>query len=588
MPEIAIGRHRIGEGHRPLVVAELSANHNASLDRALQIVRAAADCGADAIKLQTFLPETLTIDSRRPEFFIDDPGGLWHGRRLIELYREAHTPWPWHKPIFEAARAAGMACISTACDGEALEFLLAQDVDAIKIASFELIHLPLLAAAARSGKPVVLSTGMASADELDQAVSTLRDNGCDRFVLLKCTSAYPADESDAHVLTMRDMGRRYACEVGLSDHSLGPHACYAATALGASMLEKHVTLARGDGGPDAAFSAEPAELRDLVEGTERVWRSLGKVRYGALPAEGASLRERPSIYVTQAVKKGETFSHKNIRIVRPAVGLAPRHYDSVVGKPSACDITAGTPLAWRDVAGGESGDREQQGSVPGYLDSNAAYWSNLYDAPNVESFIFRFYGRVLKFDYGIDGSNHERILDFGCGQGAALQFFDRLGFNCFGVDIAANDIAVAQKSMPHIAHQLAVINPIPDAQNRLFGGNFDIVISIQTLDFLSDSHFAQAVKCLWSNMKPGAKIYTSMNGWDMYYRRHGTYVGDGLWHVKFKTRRLDYDLYLNFVRDKEEMKSRFSLFKPIYLDHYDSSFREEGSEFRYTFFGVKE
>jgi SAM-dependent methyltransferase len=226
--------------------------------------------------------------------------------------------------------------------------------------------------------------------------------------------------------------------------------------------------------------------------------------------------------------------------------------------------------------------------VSDYLERNATYWANTYDAPNVESFIFRFYGRILKFDYGIDGSNHERILDFGCGQGAALKFLDRLGFNCFGVDIAGNDIVAAQRSMPHIAAQFGMIEPKPDENKLFFGGDFDIVISIQTLDFLSDSDFAQAIKCLWRNMKPGGKIYASMNGWTMYYRDHGTYVGDGLWHVKFKTSRVDYDLFLNFVKNKEDMKNKFSLFKPVYLDYYDSSFREEGSEFRYTFFGVKE
>ena len=223
-----------------------------------------------------------------------------------------------------------------------------------------------------------------------------------------------------------------------------------------------------------------------------------------------------------------------------------------------------------------------------YLERNATYWSNAYDAPNVESFIFRFYGRILKFDYGIDGSNHERILDFGCGQGAALNFFDRLGFNCFGVDIAANDIAAAQRNMPHIADHFTTVDPKPDEKTKFFGGDFDIVISIQTLDFLSDTDFAQAIICLWNNMKPGAKIYASMNGWTMYYRNHSTYAGDGLWHVKFKTSRVDYDLFLNFVKSKEDMKNKFSLFKPVYLDYYDSSFREEGSEFRYTFFGVKE
>jgi len=224
-----------------------------------------------------------------------------------------------------------------------------------------------------------------------------------------------------------------------------------------------------------------------------------------------------------------------------------------------------------------------------YLKRNQRYWDGRYAAPNVESFIFRMYGRILKFDYGIDGSKHERVLDFGCGEGAALHYFDRLGFNCYGVDIAKNDIATAQKTMPHIAQQFKMIDPKPDPKLTFFDGvKFDVVISIQTLDFLSNSDFDKAIRCIYNNMKPGAKIYASMNGWQMYYRNHATPAEDGLWHVKFKTERLNYDLYLNFVKDKEEMKSRFKLFKPVYLDHYDSSFREEGSEFRYTFFGIKE
>jgi SAM-dependent methyltransferase len=223
-----------------------------------------------------------------------------------------------------------------------------------------------------------------------------------------------------------------------------------------------------------------------------------------------------------------------------------------------------------------------------YLETNSRYWSGVYEAPNVESFIFRFYGRILRFDYGIDGSNHERLLDFGCGQGGALNYFDKLGFNCFGVDIASKDIDAARTHMPHIADQLVVIDPKPDENKLFFGGGFDIIVSIQTLDFLSNSDFNKAMKCIYKNMKPGAKIYASMNGWNMYYRNHGEQVDDGLWHIKIKTSRLDYDLFLNFVKDKNEMRERFSLFKPIYLDYYDSSFREEGSEFRYTFFGIKE
>ncbi len=222
-----------------------------------------------------------------------------------------------------------------------------------------------------------------------------------------------------------------------------------------------------------------------------------------------------------------------------------------------------------------------------YLEKNREYWSGTYDAPNVESFIFRFYGRILRFDYGIDGGKHERLLDFGCGQGGALRFFDQKGFNVHGVDIAEKDLGVARQIMPHRREQLTLVSPTPNPEAVLFGGNFDIVISIQTLDFLSNTDCAKAIRCLYNNMKPGALIYASMNGYSMYYRQHATVAEDGLWHVCFKTSRVDYDLYLNFVKDKDEMKERFKLFTPIYLDYYDSSFRHEGSEFRYTFFGQK-
>jgi cyclopropane fatty-acyl-phospholipid synthase-like methyltransferase len=222
-----------------------------------------------------------------------------------------------------------------------------------------------------------------------------------------------------------------------------------------------------------------------------------------------------------------------------------------------------------------------------YLAKNLEYWSGVYDAPNVESFIFRFYGRILKFDYGMDGSGHERLLDFGCGQGGALRFFDQKGFNVHGVDIAENDLEVARRLMPHRKHQLRRVDPRPDPNLDLFGGQFDVVVSIQTLDFLSNTDCATAIRCLYNNMKPGGLIYASMNGYSMYYRQHATPAEDGLWHVRFKTSRVDYDLYLNFVKDKDEMRERFGLFTPIYLDYYDSSFREEGSEFRYTFFGQK-
>ena len=223
-----------------------------------------------------------------------------------------------------------------------------------------------------------------------------------------------------------------------------------------------------------------------------------------------------------------------------------------------------------------------------YATSNAVYWQGRYNAPNVESFIFRFYGRILKHDYGIDGSGGEKILDFGCGEGAALRYFDSMGFNCYGVDIAKNDLETARASMPNHAENIKLISPVPEAGIRYADDDVDIVISIQTLDFLSDSDFKKVIQNIYDNMKPGAKIYASFNGWSMYYRNHATYAGDGLWHVKFDNGRVDYDVYLNFVKGKDELREKFSLFKPIYLDYYDSSFREEGSELRYTFFGIKE
>jgi len=343
---IRIGTKLVGAGNPPLVIAEMSGNHRGALDDALKIVRLAAGSGADAIKLQTFTPATLTLDSKRPEFFIDDPATPWHGRRLWDLYQEAHTPWEWHEPIFKLARSLHLACISSAFDASSLKFLLELGVDAVKIASHELIHLPLIEAAARSGKPMLLSTGMATVEEIDDAVATLAANRCSDYVLLKCTSAYPSIEKDANVLTMQDMRARYGCEVGLSDHSLRSYAAYAAVALGASVIEKHVTTSRADGGVDAAFSLEPPELRELVEGAKLVWQSRGGVRYQPLSAEAASLKERPSIYVVRPVRKGQKLTAEDLRIVRPANGLAPKHYPQVIGRPAARDIDAGIPLSW--------------------------------------------------------------------------------------------------------------------------------------------------------------------------------------------------------------------------------------------------
>lgn len=341
-----IGGKTVGLGHRPLIIAEMSGNHNGSLEGALRILKAAAANGADAIKLQTYTSATLTIDSRRPEFFINDPESLWHGRRLWELYAEAHTPWEWHKPIFDAARDLGLICISSAYDLSSLDFLLSLGVDAIKIASFEVVHIPLIEAAARSGKPLLVSTGMATSAEVDDAVAAMRTNGCENFALLKCTSAYPSEEKDANLRTMHDMRLRYDCEVGLSDHTLRPYTAFAATALGATVVEKHFTIARAEGGVDSAFSMEPGELRELADGTALVWQSLGEVRYGPTTVEETSLKERASIYVVRPMKKGERFTSENVRVIRPANGLAPKHYRSVIGKTCARDLEGEAPLDW--------------------------------------------------------------------------------------------------------------------------------------------------------------------------------------------------------------------------------------------------
>jgi len=344
--DIRIGPHLVGSGHPPFIIAEISANHNGSLERALRIVQAAADNGAHAIKLQTFTADSLTIDSHRPDFFIDDHDSIWRGRRLWELYKEAETPWEWHVPLFEAARQLGLACISSAFDQSSLDFLMKIGVDAIKIASFELVHIPLIESAAKSGLPVILSTGMASFEEIEDAVSALRTNDCKEFILLRCTSAYPSEEKDANAVSIVDMQNRFKCQVGLSDHSLRPFSVYAAVSFGATIIEKHLTLSRLDGGLDASFSMEPADLKEVVEGTKQVWLSRGSVRYGVQSVEQTSRKERPSIYVSRAIALGEVFTPENIRIIRPGYGLPPKDFYRVLGRRAAIDIGAETALNW--------------------------------------------------------------------------------------------------------------------------------------------------------------------------------------------------------------------------------------------------
>jgi len=341
-----IAEKNIDSNSNPYVIAEISANHNGSLDRALEIVRLAAENGADAIKLQTYKPETLTINSCNPEFYINDSNSIWVGKRLWDLYQDAHTPWEWHSPIFSEAKKRGLACISTVFDKTSIEFLLGIGVDALKIASFELIHTGLIRMASDTNKPLLLSTGMASLEEVSSAVDVIRSTGNINYALLKCTSAYPADESDSNILTMRDMQDRFGCLVGISDHTLTNFSSYSAVSLGGVIIEKHFTISRSDGGLDSGFSIEPSELNELVKGVRTVKSTLGKVDYSPLSVESTSMQERPSIYVVKDIKKGERFTNNNIKVIRPSMGIKPKFYDDIIGKKSCSDIDAGLPLSW--------------------------------------------------------------------------------------------------------------------------------------------------------------------------------------------------------------------------------------------------
>lgn len=341
-----IAGRRIGPDAPPFVIAEMSGNHNQSLDRALAIVDAAAASGADALKIQTYTADTMTLDSAEQGFLIDDQASLWRGKSLYQLYQEAHTPWEWHQPIFERARARGMIVFSTPFDESAVDFLETLAVPCYKIASFENTDLPLIRKAAATGKPLIISTGMASLGELDEAVSTARQAGCRHLVLLKCTSTYPASPENTNLRTIPHLRDMFATEVGLSDHTMGVGAAVASVALGATVIEKHFTLCRADGGVDAAFSLEPAEMRLLVEESARAWQALGQVSYGATAAEEKSKVFRRSIYAAEDIAAGAPFTRQNLRIIRPGFGLAPREFERCLARRARVNIRQGTPLAW--------------------------------------------------------------------------------------------------------------------------------------------------------------------------------------------------------------------------------------------------
>ncbi len=341
-----IGNRHIGSDSPPLIIAEMSGNHNQSLDRALALVDAAAAAGAHALKLQTYTADTMTLNIDKGEFFIDDRDSLWAGKSLYALYEEAHTPWDWHKPIFDRARALGMIAFSTPFDATAVDFLEALNVPCYKIASFENTDLPLISRVARTGKPIIISTGMASAEEIGEAVAAVRAEGNDNLILLRCVSAYPASPAEANLLSIPDMRERFGCEVGLSDHTMGVGVAAASVALGATVIEKHFTLKRADGGVDSAFSLEPDELKMLVVESGNAWEARGAVRYGISAAEQGSAQFRRSLYVVSDLKAGDVLTADNIRAIRPALGLPPKYSDQVLGRRTKAAVARGTPLSW--------------------------------------------------------------------------------------------------------------------------------------------------------------------------------------------------------------------------------------------------
>ena len=341
-----IGSRPVGHDQPPLVIAEMSGNHNQSLDRALRLVDAAADAGAHALKLQTYTADTITLRQSGGDFRIKDSTSLWTGQNLYDLYAKAHTPWEWHQPIMERASERGLLCFSSPFDETAVDFLVDLNVPAFKIASFENNHLPLIRKAASTGKPLIISTGMASLADLERAVVTAREAGCEDLILLKCTSNYPATPQNTNIRTIPHLRDLFGVQVGLSDHTMGVGVAVASVALGATVVEKHFTLSRADGGVDSAFSLEPEELSALVLETERAWQALGDVRYGPTEAEKKSLIFRRSVYVSEDIAAGEMFTEANLRIVRPGHGAPPWLIDHLLGQIARRDYQAGTALSF--------------------------------------------------------------------------------------------------------------------------------------------------------------------------------------------------------------------------------------------------
>jgi len=342
----SIGTRTIDANSDPFIIAEMSGNHNQSLERAMALVEAASEAGAHAVKLQTYTADTMTLEIREREFFIETASSLWKGESLYELYKKAHTPWDWHLPIFKRCRELNLLCFSSPFDHTAVDFLESLNVPAYKIASFEIVDLPLIQKVASTGKPVIISTGMATENEIQEAVNSARSAGCKDLVLLKCTSSYPSDPKDCNLKTIPYLQERFSVQVGLSDHTLGLGAAVAAVALGATVIEKHFTLSRSDGGVDSAFSLEPAELKQLVRETRLAHQALGKVYLNVTEQESSSIQFRRSLYVTSNMVEGEIFTRENLRSIRPGFGLAPKYMDSLLGKRCSQPIKRGTALNW--------------------------------------------------------------------------------------------------------------------------------------------------------------------------------------------------------------------------------------------------
>ncbi len=346
MRDIDIAGRKIGSRHKPFIIAEMSGNHNQSLERALSIVDAAAKAGVDALKLQTYTPDTMTLNLKTNEFFISNKNSPWYGYSLYDLYNTAHTPWEWHEAIFQRCKEHGLIAFSTPFDATAVDLLEDLNVPLYKIASFENIDLSLIRKVAATGKPVIISTGLASIAEIDEAVRTARVAGCQDLILLKCTSSYPASPDNSNLLTLPHMRELFNCHVGLSDHTLGIGVALASVALGGIVIEKHFIPARADGGVDAAFSLEPGEMQALAEESERVWRSLGGISYGPTQEEQSSLVFRRSLYISEDLKKDDILSEKNIKAIRPGYGLPPKYFEKFIGKKVKQDVAKGTPLNW--------------------------------------------------------------------------------------------------------------------------------------------------------------------------------------------------------------------------------------------------